>query len=283
MFKGDLKAAKKLIEELKIQYPGNLNRIKVFDTIVDYLKNNTPKAEDLKQFEGTYFSNSSEQTLEFWIENDRLVQYVSHQRMLTVLPAGPNSVGGGYVGEATYKYDLIKDEANSVVGISITTYYWKGNATNIFWKLDSSINEANQAFEKGDLETAEQLYEIALENNPKHSYINNIIAHLKFTKDNGPEYINTKNKMFAGNYGPRTFWIEDNAFYYKRKQEKIDLPKVKLLAMSDSTYMYMSKLGTYIQFEKNQNNQMASVPYSFVAENMTWKRLDDKTNYFLKE
>ena len=56
---------------------------------------------------------------------------------------------------------------------------------------------------------------------------------------------------FAGNYGPRRFWFKDSVFYYKRKGENIDLPKVKLLAMSDSTYMYRSKLGTYMQFEKN--------------------------------
>ena len=47
--------------------------------------------------------------------------------------------------------------------------------------------------------------------------------------------------------------------------------------------MYLSKLGTTMVFEPAKNGQTASVPYSFKGETMTWERLDDETNYLLKD
>lgn len=283
IFSGDLKTAEKILEELKFQNNNRNDRLQVYDTIINFYKNNTPKTEDLEQFVGEYISNHNEQTLEFWLEEDRLIQYISHQRMIRMLPAGTNSVGGGYVGDSTWRFDLIKDDSGKSIGILNTIYSWNNQISIWYWKIDDTIKQADDAFEKKDFETAEQLYTLALEKNPKHSYINNILAHLRYLKNNSIDDINAQNHKFAGDYGPRKFWIENDIFYYKRKDESVDLPKVKLLPMSDSTYMYMSKLGTYMQFEKNDNNQLASVPYSFDSKLMDWKRLDINNNYFLKD
>ncbi|MFK7780757.1 hypothetical protein [Psychroserpens sp.] len=280
---GNIDEAEKIIEELKFQNNVRNDRLQVYDTIINYIKNNTPKIEDLRAFVGEYTSSYNEQTLEFWMEEDRLIKFASHQDMMRVIPAGPMSVGGGFVGDLTWRLDLVKDESGKTIGVKNLVYYWNGKNTFWFWKLDDSMKEADNAFEKGDLEKAKSLYKIAIKNNPKHLYINNILSHIDYISNNDKDALLKQHETFAGNYGARKFWIEDGNFYYKRKDESIDLPKVKLLAMSDSTYMYLSKLGTYMQFEKNPNGQPASVPYTFDSELMDWKRLEADNNYLLKD
>ncbi|WP_323787679.1 hypothetical protein [Psychroserpens sp.] len=283
IFSGDIKGAEKLVEELKIQNPKNSIRIKVYDSIIAHFNTNNPKTEDLEQFVGEYISNENEQSLELWIENDRIIQYISHQRMQTLLPSGPNSLGGGYVGESTWNYELIKNDNDKPIGFINSTNYWNGTVTNIFWKLDSSITSANEAFEAGNFTEAERLYEIAYTENPKHAYLKNILSHLKYTAKKGKDSLLRQHKRYSGNYGPRKFWLEDGKFFYKRKDDRVDLPRVELLAISENEYMHFSKLGTTMIFEVTKTNQIASVPYSFKAENMEWERLDGETNYFLKE
>ena len=281
IFMGEIDVAEKLLEDFKLQRP-NDRRIQVYDSIIQYHKSDTPKTEDLIPFVGEYISSINEQTLEFWIENDRLIQYASHQRMMSLLPAGPNSVGGGYIGNNTWNYNLIQGTSGKPIGVVNTNYNWNNQNNIWFWKIDESIKVANLAFEKKDLVKAEALYEKALNNNPQHDFIKHILQHLNYIKSKNKDELIAQNKAFSGNYGPRRFWIEDSIFYYKRKDDNIDLPKVELLPMSDSTYMYMSKLGTFMQFEKSQS-KYASVPYSFDAKTSEWKRLDGETNYLLKD
>ncbi len=281
IFSGKIKEAEMILDGIKAQGYTN-KRISVYDSIILYHKNKIPNISDYSDFVGQYISNHNEQTLEFWIENDRIIQYVSHQRMETLLPAGPNALGGGLVNDMTWRLDLIKHEGKPIA-IKNSTYFWNGLNTYWYWKLDEYIEAADDAFEKGDFERAEELYEIALAKNPKHGYIKHILAHLKFKKDKDSAYITSQNERFSGTYDSRTFWIEDATLYYKRKSETVDLPKVKLLPMSDSTYINSSRLGTYMQFETDTNNRLASVPYTFNSKTMRWERLETENNYLLKD
>ncbi|MEY8848634.1 hypothetical protein AB9K26_07450 [Psychroserpens sp. XS_ASV72] len=278
---GKIREAEKILEELKFGNYRN-DRLQVYDTIIKRLKNNTPKIENLKQFEGKYISNTNEQVTEFWLEDNRLIRYVSHQRMQRMIPVGPNTIGGGYVGDQTWLLQLVKDTLGKPIGIKSDVYYWNGKNTGWLWKIDSHITKAEEAFDKGDYNTAKHYYEIALKENPNHEYINNILAHITYVSNNDKEHLLAQHKSFEGTYGPRKFWIENDKFYYKRKGENIDLPKVELLPISENRYMYLTRLGTIMQFEENDQQELASVPYSLSVDDMTWNRLDGDTNYFIK-
>ncbi|NRA92132.1 MAG: hypothetical protein HRU26_05510, partial [Psychroserpens sp.] len=101
IFTGKINEAEKILEEFKLQNKTNNwrnDRLLVYDSIINFYKKGTPDLNDYKHFVGEYRSAENEQTLEFWLEEGKLVQHASHQRMQRMLPAGPNSVGAGYVG-----------------------------------------------------------------------------------------------------------------------------------------------------------------------------------------
>ncbi|WP_299224116.1 hypothetical protein [uncultured Psychroserpens sp.] len=283
LLKGDIKAAETLLEDIKLQYPGNSNRSQVYDTVVNYLKNNSPTIKDLQKFVGTYRSGSNEQIMELWIEGDRLIQYIKNQRMTTFIPAGPKSIASGFIRNQTYKCDLVKNSAGKTYALSVSQFNRLNTYTTLYWKMDSSIELANQAYEKGNMVEAEQLYSVAFKNNPEHSYLANILKHLNYIKTKSTDSLNAQNKAYSGNYGPRKFWLEDGKFYYKRKGDNVDLPKAELLPISEKSYMYLNRLGTIMTFESANKTKIASVPYSYDINTKDWKRLDDDTNYFIKE
>ncbi|MEM9680707.1 MAG: hypothetical protein AAF901_10325 [Bacteroidota bacterium] len=212
IFKGDIKVAEALFEENKISNPNNTSRSRAYDSIFAYLKNNRPQTKDLEQFVGSYRSEVNEQMAEYWINGDRIIQYIKNQGMRTMLPAGPNAIGGGFINNDTYYHELVKDETGKTVGLSAYQFYWKGTDNRLYWKIDEHIAAANNAFENKEIENAIRLYEIAIANNPKHGYLPNILSHLNFIKDKDQDSIVSQHIKFSGTYGPRNFWVEDNLF-----------------------------------------------------------------------
>lgn len=283
IFKGKIDEAIALLKDLKIQHPDYLNRAKTYDSILGYLKNNTPKNEDLKQFIGTYRSGVNEQVVKYWIENDRLIQFTKNQNMRALLPAGSDAIGGGFIQNTTFYYKLAKDVSGKIIGFYATQHNWNNSGTRFYWKIDPHISAANDAFTNKNLIEAEQLYDIAIANNPSHKYLNNILNHIRFLNNSSNDTIRQQHENFSGNYGPRKFWIEDGKFYYKRKGNGIDLARVELLPIGENRYMDLTRLSTVMNFETNDKGQIASVPYSFNSETMKWDRLDGETNYYLKD
>ncbi|WP_299364808.1 hypothetical protein [Winogradskyella sp.] len=290
IFKGDLKEAKAIFEEHKLAEPKNTNRFRAYDSIFKYYENNQPKIENLNHFVGVYRSSVNEQMLEFWINGDRLVQYLKNQKMRPLVPAGQEAIGGGFLLGDTFYVELIKENTNGkVIGISTYQFFWRATDNRFFWKLDDDILAANNAFESNDIDQAIPLYEKAIESNPKHAYLSNILSHLKYIQNKDQDSILIQYKKFAGSYGPRKFWIEDGKFYYKRKDAKTELAKVELLPISENRYMDLTRLGTMMGFEKDPSGKMASKSYSFiVGEDLSFEWRDsvndeNTTNYFLKD
>ncbi|WP_299521677.1 hypothetical protein [Winogradskyella sp.] len=290
ILKGDIKKAEAIFEEYKLAEPRNTNRFRAYDSIFKFYKNNTPKVENLEQFVGTYRSGVNEQMIDFWINGDRLVQYVKNQSMRPLVSAGPEAVGGGFLLGDTFYSKLIKSETNGkVIGISAYQFFWRITDNRIYWKLDDDIIAANEAFEMNNIEEAIGLYEVAIASNPKHGYLPNILSHLKYTQNKDKDSLLMQHQKFAGSYGPRKFWVEDGKFYYKRKGEDSELSKVELLSVSENRYMDLTRLGTMMAFEKDPSGKMASNSYSFIiGEDLVfeWRVSDNNdsvTNYFLKD
>ena len=136
-----------------------------------------------------------------------------------------------------------------------------------------------------DLEEAKSLYEIALENNPNHSYLKNILDHITYKLTTDPEVIKAQNESYVGTYGPRQFYIIDDKLYYKRKSDETNLPRVQLLPMDETRYMDLTRFNTIMEFGIDSTGVMSSSGYNFsVADNkFVWEELNRERNYFLKD
>ena len=288
-FKADITNAETLLEDIKTLYPGYKYRAQVYDSALVYLKDNGLEISKFKNFEGSFRASFNEQEHSLWIENNRLIQYVKNQGMYPLLPAGQNTLVSGFVNNETYRYDLVLDSLGKPIGYHYDIFYFKNKNSLWFWKEDKSILKAHEAFDNQNFDEAIELYKIAQEQNPKHSYLNNILAYLHYIKTNDLDVIASQNKSFSGDYGPRKFWVEDHKFYYKRKDDKSELAKVELLPISENRYIDLTRLGTIMAFEKDSSGKMASKSYSFiVGKDLIFEWRDSPngetvTNYFLKD
>ncbi|WP_422104859.1 tetratricopeptide repeat protein [Winogradskyella sp.] len=289
LFKGDLKKAEDLLEDIGTLYPGYRYRASVYDSAVVYLKKNGYNINRFKNFEGTYRAGFNEQVHTFWIEHNRVIQYVKNQIMYALLPGGDHILVTGFINNETYKYELILDDNGKPIGYLFHELYNKNKNLYWYWKEDEVIKKAHEAFDSGNHEEATSLYEIALRENPKHTYLKNTLDHLNYIVAKGKDSIQSQNISFAGDYGPRKFWVEDGKFYYKRKDANTELPKVELLPISENRYMDLTRLGTIMAFEEDPSGKMASKSYSFiVGEDLefVWRHSsgdDNATNYFVKD
>jgi hypothetical protein len=86
-------------------------------------------------------------------------------------------------------------------------------------------------------------------------------------------------KSIFGKYGPRQFLIENGKLYYKREK----LPKIHILPISEDRYISLTRYATNYGFETTENNETASVVYTYDVASKIWTKLTRETNnYFLK-
>ncbi|WP_353777487.1 hypothetical protein [Winogradskyella sp. 3972H.M.0a.05] len=278
LFKGDIVEAEKVLEEIKLQYPDNDNRNKVYEDAINYLMNHKATTKELEDFVGTYRATRNEQTFTYWIENDRLIKHVKSQRMRAYILSGPSSSSSGHILSRTFKDSLVRNKDEKVIGIYLGQYDKYSTYRELYWKLDESITAANAAFNNGNLDEAEQLYIEAISKNPEHHYLKNILSHIQYIKDKEESQLIEEFNEVSGNYGPRLFWVENGKFYYKRDT----LNKVELLPLGNNKFMDLTRLSTVMSFELDKTGKMASLSYSYDIFKDEWARATDSTNYLLK-
>ena len=287
LFQGRIDEASDLLEDIKTLSPNQKNKWQVYDTVVGYLKQHKFDLSLLNQFAGHYRSNYNEQTYDLWVENNRIIQYVKNQGMNAFVLAGENSIASGFINNRTWKYDLIKNETGTPIALKIFQYDYKNTSEVWYWKEDNSIINAHDALDKGNLDKAIDLYDIAITNNPDHAYLKNNLAQLKHKKNIGLDSLVNQHKRFEGSYGPREFWLENGKFYYKRKGENSNLPRVELLALDINRYMDLTRPNTIMKFVKDLSGKMASYSVQYVLKEKKWveseKVSNGVINYFLKD
>ncbi len=284
IFQGKIEEAESLIKELKTVHPEFKNRLTVYDSAIPYLKSHEMDTDLLKAFVGHYRSDRNEQVVNYWIENDRLIQYVNNQNVIPFNLFNEENIAGGFVNDRTWKIKMVRDSLGKAIGC-IVHQYDRSNTTGLwYWKEDASIQAAHQALAEGKDSLAKQLYSKALENNPKHSYLSNIIEYLNYVGMTDPQTLLDQYQQHAGTYGPRQFYVSDGKLYYKRKSEDIDLPRVRLLPLNDHRYMDLTRFNTIMEFTMDSTEVMASGGYHYDAidGSFEWQELDKQINYFLK-
>ncbi len=283
LFKGDIKEAEALLKDVKTLYPSYKYRAQVYDSAVKHINENGYDISKFKNFEGTYRSSFNEQIHTYWIENNRLIQYVKNQTMDAFLPAGENVVVTGFINDFTNRCKLVIDDNGKTIGIEYDEIYYNNTNTYWYWKEDEFIQKAHEAFDSKEFDKALELYQTAFQENPKHQYLNNYIKHLNYIKTISQTDLINQYEQFIGSYGPREFWIEDNKFYYKRKSETVDLPRLELLPINEHTYMDITRSNTLMLFEPTENGNLASVSHSLNLDNWQWEQTTEGDNYHEKD
>ena len=98
LLKGDIEAAKKTQERAKLLNPDWKNFTEPVDSVIDYLSKNKATKKVLRRFVGKYRSQSLEQVYEYWMENDKLLCYVSNQQLIAPILAADNKLMlGSYI------------------------------------------------------------------------------------------------------------------------------------------------------------------------------------------
>jgi len=277
---GKTDEARSVVQDYKMSYTQR-NRLIPYDTIFNFLEDKSIDDIDLSPFVGRYRSNNNELTTEFWMEEDRLIEYTKHQPMKAHLPAGIDAIGGGSIGDHTYIHRLLRDKNGKVFALLKTYYNWNSTGSVLYWKLNSTIENAQLAFENKDYDKAMQLYASAKVTFPDHVYLDHILNHLKFRKQNDSVAIMELYHKHKGTYGPRKFWIEGNKFYYKRQDETINLAKVELLPINDTLFMDMTRLGTLMTFTEEEG-KVLSKAYSLDYQDFQYKVKNKAVNIIEK-
>jgi len=276
LFSGETEEAKQLVDEYKLSYTER-NRLIAYDSILGYLNRKSINTIKLDPFVGHYRSSISEQTTEFWLEKNRLIEYVKNQPMKAQIPAAEDAVGGGNIIDYTYYSKLLRQKDGTPFGLLKTLYYWNSTLRILYWKMDETLDEAQTAFENKAYDRAKTLYEKAKSNHPNHVFIDNILNHIAYKTQNDSLSTLALFNKHAGTYGSRKFWIENNKFFYKRQEEDINLPKVELLPINDTLFMDLTRLSTLMAFTKEEG-KIFSKSYSLDLDDLNYKMNNDDLN-----
>ncbi|MFK7780758.1 hypothetical protein [Psychroserpens sp.] len=281
LFKGDIKGAEKNLNKIDLLVPEKKHQTKIFKDAITYLKTNKVTKVDLKAFEGIYRSNYNEQTYEFWVENNTLLQYVSNQRVWPYLISGEDNLLSGTSDlQRIWKKAFFKNDSNNYYLIKIEQIDFSNSSTFYYWKIDNTISKAEALFEAKQLDSAKIAYEAAIKANPKHYYLKDALAHINYVTNTDSLTLDKQFKDVVGTYGPRTVWIENGKLLYKRGTRS----RIELLPISENRYMNMINLDDNFAFEYNNGNVINCYNYHYKVEDEVWVKNDSLgRSLFLKD
>ena len=282
LLNGDIEDAKKTQEKTLLVNPSWEKFAQTYDIAIAYLSENKITKEKLKPFVGLFRSQNSEQTIEYWLENDILIQYVSNQKLSSPILAGEHTlVDGTYINNrVTHKREFLKDSLDNIYGIRTEQKTYNNTSTFWYWAYNDGIKAAERAIENDSLDKAEKLYKDLIQKNPKHYFLKQALNYINYVKSVDKETLKSQYDKVVGIYGPRKFSIEDGKLYYKREK----LPKIHILPISEHRFISLTKYATNYGFEITENGTLASFAMSYDVASKTWtKLLEDTDNYFLKD
>jgi hypothetical protein len=283
LLKGDLIAATKTQNNIKLIHPHWENLTKVYDKALAYLKDHKVTKETLRKFEGEYRSDKNEQTLTSWIENNALLTYISNQRVTSNVVAGEHTLIEGHALTGyTFQYSFSNKKNNIYYAQQVAQNSPSGTVSTWFWKVDDAIKKAEALLAANKLDSAHIAYTKAIEANPTHYYLKDALAHLNYLKNIDSVTLINQYKAVLGTYGQRKVWVEKGKLFYSRMDDP-EFGQIQLLPISKNRYVNLTRLRENVEFAYNQEKVIASFTWQFDVDKMTWMKLDNKLNYFLKE
>lgn len=278
---GDIEGARKTQERTRLVNPSWENFAKTYDIAIDYLSENEITEEKLEPFVGLYRAGISEQTLEFWLEDGILIQYVSNQKLSAPILAGENIlIDGDYIkNRITYKKEFLKDSTGNFYVIKSDQSNYRDTATFYYWLYTEGMKKAESTLEEGDLEAAKPLYEQLIQKHPHHYFLKDALQHINYASSVDSLQLIKQYESIAGQYGTRQFFVRKGKLYYKRK----GLPEIHILPIAKDYYISLTRYATQYGFETTKEGKEVSFSQSFNTEKRLWEKAVDSVNYLYKE
>jgi len=280
ILKGDLNEARKILGKATILRPDWENINKVYDSALSYLERNPKSKTDLTFFVGEFRTPGSEMEFKIWINNDVLIFYASNQWLKAIIPSGKTklTIVLHPVDELS-TIDYLQDNEGKTYAIQFEQYNMESSWKYLGFKLDKSIRKAEALLAKGDLVNAEITYIEAITNNPKHFYLKDALAHIKYMKEIDSVTLQKQYKDIIGTYGERKVSLENGRLIYKRGRNA----RRELLPISKTRYTNMSRLTTNFEFDYQKDKVIGSFYWSFDLEKMEWIKKDAEDQYLSKD
>lgn len=282
LLNNDFKEARAIFKKAQVLHPDWENILKVYDSVLTYGEGNPSSSNDLSYFEGEFRVLRNEQIRRFSLQDDVLIHSASNQDMWPAIISGKRNIVTFHGPLNLTTADYMLDDDDDVYAIN----FWEvsiSRSFNLFlFKLDPFIKEAESLLINGKLDRAEKAYLKAIEHNPRHFYLKDALAHIQYLKKTDSLQLQEQFKRVAGEYGPRKFWIDHGKLYYKRSG-KANLPRIRLLPISETTYINLTRLRDRAEFELKDGWANASYFWQYNSERNDWIKLDDDNNYFEKD
>lgn len=281
LLSGDIEAATNNHEKTKLVHPEWTHSNPLFDEAINYHKSTNGISKDFSKFIGNYRNFRYEQTLEYFEFEDKLLMLGSNQLIQQALIGGENIISYPKSGAATtIRHEFQKDSTGNIYRIKAgQTSPGKETFYSYFYKEDGLITKANTLLKEHNLIDAKTLYIDAIQKHPEHWYLIEMLKYINYIKNVNSNTLLNQYEQIVGSYGPRTFWIENNRLFYKRK----GLDKIELLPISKNRYINLSKYDTHMYFEFLDNNTIASYSWDYDIEKEQWIETINENNYFIKE
>ena len=286
LYKGDLVAAEKTLAKMKLLNPDSDSRLKAYDKAIAYLKDHKVTKADLQKFQGDYRSNSNEQIISLWRNNNTLLSHFSNQSINRHSIIGKDTIMYGSLNFNTRnEMAFLKNDSDDYYLFKLEQTHRSNTITVWYWKMDNTIKEAEVLFEAKKLDSAQIAYEIAIIANPKHYYLKDALAHINYVKSMDSVALQNQYKKVVGTYGPRKFWTEEGKLFYKRERAENGrvFPKIEILPIAKDRYMNRTKLYDHFAFEYENGKVIKSLAYRYDLEKEIWIKLNDETNTFKKD
>ena len=285
ILKGSQKEALRTFEKIQLVHPNQDTINKVFKPAIDFISEDKIDNDYLQSFTGIYRSHQSEALVNIWVEEDRLLNYYSNQKIRIMIPAGNHQMVIGEPNQYSASYDFKKDDLGRFYCAKVDEHYQNGRVPYWIWRLDDTITTAEEFLQKGDYTQAEPAFEAAIAANPNHYYLKYLLQHIQYVKEKDSTQLLEQYKKVVGTYSKkgiennRKLFIKDGKLMYKRQ----GIASKQLFPISETRYLNLSSYRLHFEFEFEGDEAVASFSWLFDPDKQEWENYGAELNYLFKE
>lgn len=172
-----------------------------------------------------------------------------------------------------------KDSLGNVIKVKVNQFNEKRSTTFYYYKETNEIRKACDLLKFSDKKELVEIFQTLVHKYPNHWFLKDAHEYIRYVNGKSANELIKQYEKIVGKYSNRNFWGENNKLFYKRD----NLAKVEILPISDKRDISLSKYTMNYEFNFLKDGNLASFAWTYDVENEEWKRMDDKTNYLLKD
>lgn len=273
---GQIEKADSLLQKIIVQNPEVESLTEQYSQAFQYVKNNLQTSENLIKYHGLYRLQS--RPAEFDITSIKNLLFVKEKKSTGgsfFLPSGPKEF---LVGNDQYleKWTFVSDTTGRIYKIdAFRMERDRRTFNNVLWRQDSTIRKAMGLFSGGKEQEALTAFRTAYDQNPEHFYLAQYINHLEFVLNPEHQEALDNQRNFAGRYGPRHIWIENDRVYYRREGS---VSKQQLLPISPDKFYFEGGFDYQMQVVVKNGDVQGTVSWKYDYSSGEFVRDDE--DYF---